>query len=157
MSKSKKELLLELLSLEDDNLGEVGKDPLPDKPASLPEPKITESINDNESITKPKKQLSEKQLEALKRGQQKRDENRERLKAEKQKQAEEEKRILEEKLVKKAIAVKKKQIKKQMMLDEISDDENKPIQKEGKPKVSPTTPSLSTAPIQPPKPKIIFV
>jgi hypothetical protein len=165
-SKSKKQLLLELLALESDNLGDVGeekKEPVSlEKSATPAEPEINDSINDNEGITKPKKQLTEKQKEALKRGQQKRDENRERMKAEKLKKEEEEKRILEEKLVKKAIAVKKKQIKKQMVLDEISDDEDKPIQKQGREtKVSPTTPSLPsaipTAPIQPPKPKIIFV
>ena len=44
-------------------------------------------------------------------------------KAERELRAEEERKLLEEKVVKKAISVKKKQIKKQAVLDEISDDE----------------------------------
>jgi hypothetical protein len=41
----------------------------------------------------------------------------------KQKQKEEERKQLEEKIVKKAISIKKKQIKKQAILNDISDDE----------------------------------
>lgn len=128
-SKSKKQLILELLELEDDALGEVGK-------STETNITITENKNDTidgkeeieQSITKPKRKLTEKQLEALKKGQQIRDENRDKMRAQKKIREDEEKRILEEKLVKKAIAVKKKQIKKQALLDEISDDDT-PIQK----------------------------
>jgi hypothetical protein len=128
MSKSKKELLRQLLELEDDDLGE---DRLPEEPQKTPQIEQTDTINavpEEEPLTKPKKQLTAKQLEALKKGQQKRDENRVKNKTEKEKREAEEKRILEEKLVKKAIALKKKQIKKQALLDEISDDET-PIEK----------------------------
>lgn len=127
-AKSKKELLRQLLELEDDDLGE---DRLPEESKKEPPIEQSETINavpEDEPLTKPKKQLTTKQLEALKKGQQKRDENRVKNKTEKEKREAEEKRILEEKLVKKAIALKKKQIKKQALLDEISDDET-PIEK----------------------------
>ena len=140
MSKlNKKELLKQLLELEDEDVGTLGV-----KDAH----KIDESVENNESINdamrseeeekvveKPrnasalvKKKLTEKQLEALKKGQEKRNDNRVKNKLEKEKKEEEERKILEEKLVKKAIAIKKKQIKKQAVLDEISDDET-PIEK----------------------------
>jgi hypothetical protein len=72
---------------------------------------------------KKKKELTEKQKEALKKGQQVRDENARKRIEERARKEEEEKKIMEEKLVKKAIAIKKKQIKKQQILEEISDDE----------------------------------
>lgn len=123
MSKpTKKELLRQLLDLEDDNVGDNGKT---DENTEL----NAESINDKEeTITKPKKQLTEKQLEALKKGQATRDANIKKRKEEAQRIADEEKKKLEEKIVKKAISIKKKQIKKQSALDEIEDDET-PIQK----------------------------
>lgn len=146
MSKSKRELLKQLLELEDEDIGDLGKsqEHKDNKPVE-----ITETINDKRRdgqissldldeekvVEKPrnasnlvKKKLTEKQLEALKKGQDKRNENRIKNKLEKEKKEEEERKILEEKLVKKAIAVKKKQIKKQALLDEISDDDT-PIQK----------------------------
>jgi hypothetical protein len=129
MSKlNKKELLKQLLELEDDDVGDVG---IKDDNKKVEPIKNIESIDDKEeerSLEKPKKKLTEKQLEALKKGQEKRNENRVKNKLEKDKKEEEERKILEEKLVKKAIAVKKKQIKKQAVLDDISDDET-PIEK----------------------------
>ena len=129
MSKSKKELLRQLLELEDDDLGE---DRLPEESKKDPPVETPDSINavpvEEESLTKPKKQLTAKQLEALKKGQDKRNENRVKNKLEKEKREAEEKKMIEEKLVKKAIALKKKQIKKQALLDAISDDET-PIEK----------------------------
>jgi len=150
MSKSKKQLLRELLELEDEALGE---DRLPEettKPEVLIIPETINAVQDDEPLTKPKKQLTQKQLDALKKGQQKRDENRVKNKTEKEKREAEDKKLLEDKLVKKAIALKKKQIKKQALLDEISDDET-PIQKikaiaagnQG----SPTTPPLPQMPV----------
>jgi hypothetical protein len=122
MSKpTKKELLQQLLDLEDNNLGEVGKT------TEESEEKV-ETIYDKEEITKPKKKLTEKQLEALRKGQQTRDANAKKRKEEAERIAAEEKKILEEKIVRKAISIKKKQIKKQAALDEIEDDDT-PIQK----------------------------
>ena len=115
--------------MESENLGEVGtstaidavKDPTP----------VLNSVTEDaveEPITKPKKKLTEKQLEVLKKGQQKRDENA-RMRAElRARQEADEQKLKEEKIVKKAIAIKKKQIKKNAVLDEISDDET-PLEK----------------------------
>ena len=123
---TKKELLQQLLDLEDDNLGEVGKDT--ETEVAKPETIIAKETDEEEVITKPKKKLTEKQLEALKKGQQTRDANAKKRKEEASRLAEEERKILEEKIVKKAISIKKKQIKKQAVIDEIEDDDT-PIQK----------------------------
>jgi hypothetical protein len=130
MSKSKRELLKQLLQLEDEDIGDVGKsqEHKEDKPVEITETINDKDLDEEKVVEKPKKKLTEKQLEALKKGQEKRNENRIKNKLEKEKKEEEERKILEEKLVKKAIAVKKKQIKKQALLDEISDDDT-PIQK----------------------------
>jgi hypothetical protein len=74
---------------------------------------------------KPKKKLTEKQLEALAKGRQKR------LEAKKQ-EVEETKKKLEDKIVKKAIAIKKKQIKKEQVL-ELSESEEEAIEEDVKP------------------------
>ena len=78
-------------------------------------------MEDNvESLGEPEKKVkkprSEKQIEAFKKAQAKRDENR-------AKQKEESKKVLEEKVVQKAMSIKKKQIKKMKVLEDISDDE----------------------------------
>jgi len=76
MSKSKKQLLLELLQLEDEDVGDVGIKDADKKEETIEE---NESINDAEEekvVEKPKKKLTEKQLEALKKGQEKRNDNR---------------------------------------------------------------------------------
>jgi hypothetical protein len=106
---------------------------------------------------KPKKVMTEKQLEALRKGQETR-----LLKAqekrEQQKQIEEEERRRREDLiVKKALSIKKKQLKKQEILDEISDDET-PIEElpKRKPQVPRTEPKQKPQPIQQ-KPKFYFV
>ena len=155
---SKKELLLQLLELENGNIGDLGKtESVPPVPQES-ESKIPLTENAVEvPLTKPKKVLSEKQKEALKRGQDKRNENRELRAAEMKRKKEEEQKILEEKLVKKAIAVKKKQIKRAALLEEISDDEQGT---DG----SPATPPLplqkqSAIPVpvvEPPKNRIVF-
>jgi hypothetical protein len=139
MSKiaKKQQLLQELLQLENEDLGDVGEPKVPPTTPSLKSPLQDESESDEEKpITRPKKKLTDKQLEALKKGQEKRNENRERNRLIKEQQEEEERKVIEAKLVKKAIAIKKKQIKKQAVIDEISDDET------GKPTVSPVPPSL---------------
>jgi hypothetical protein len=161
MSKSRKEMLLELLELESDNLGDVGKTSQMDRDIidcinEVPDEKVETK---NDCITKPKKKLTEKQLEALKKGQQTRDENARKRKEEAMRIAEEEKKKLEAKIVRKAISIKKKEIKKQSALDEISDDETpiqkiKEVVKQGTNEkercfASPTTPPL---PLEKPKP-----
>jgi hypothetical protein len=155
-SLSKRELLLQLLELETEKLGDLGKKSeelhiSAVKSNSPVEESITEDAVDV-PLTKPKKKLTEKQLEALKKGQQTRDDNRKKRLAEMQSKQEIEKKILEEKLVKKAIAIKKKQIKKQALLEELSGDEGElpsepvPLQKE----------TVKPVSVEKPKPRIIF-
>ncbi len=70
-----------------------------------------------------KKPRSAKQIEAFERARKKRDENR-RLRAEEKAQRElQQKKEVEDKIIQKAISIKKKQILKQTVLDEISDEE----------------------------------
>lgn len=133
MSKfTKKELIRQLLQLEDEDLGDIGNvDSLKkEEPDKIVETIDAVEIEEEKAVEKPKKKLTEKQLEVLKKGQEKRNENRIKNKLEKDKREEEERKILEEKLVKKAISIKKKQIKKHAVLDEISDDETT-IEKKG--------------------------
>jgi len=108
---------------------------------------------------KPKKIATEKQLEAMRLGREKRDEQ---IKLRRQAEEEEkatQKKLLEDKIVKKAISIKKKEIKKSTLLDEISDDDTpieeiktvmkaKPIPKQV------ATPAPKTQP-PPPAPKAI--
>lgn len=61
----------------------------------------------------------------------------------------EEKKKKEEKLIKKAVSVRKKQLKREAVLDELSDDDS-PVQKARETKVSHVPPSL------PPKPVFVF-
>ena len=132
MSKSRKEILLELLELENEKAGSPGNlEVNVEKHAVNPIEEIKNSVTENavsESITKPKRQLTEKQLEALKRGQEKRDENARLRKDAAEKKAAEDKLKLEQKIVKKAISIKKKELKRQAALDAVSDDET-PIEK----------------------------
>ena len=85
------------------------------KPIEQPEP---EQESDNElQAPKPKRVLSERQKETLARGRQIRDEKRKMRAEEKQKVNEERKKEMEEKIVKKAIRIKKKQIKQEQILE----------------------------------------
>jgi len=77
----------------------------------------------NIQAPKPKRQQTEKQKEATAKMRQKLAEKHALIREQKAKQAEETKKVVEEKVVKKAIAIKKKQIKQQKVLDEISDDD----------------------------------
>ena len=88
------------------------------------EPELVESDEENVEITKPiKKPRSAKQIEAFKQILILRDEKRKTRADDKKIKELEEKQILEAKIIKKAITLKKKQIKKQIALDEISDDD----------------------------------
>ena len=69
-------------------------------------------------------------MEAFKKIVEKRKENLRLRKEEKLIEEEEKKKILEMKLIHKAISIKKKQLKKERILDEISDDDNEPVQKQ---------------------------
>ena len=129
MSKSRKEILQELLDLENENLEDVEETPKSSvKTNEIVDTNNATEINDDEKITKPKKPRTQKQLEAFENAKKIRDDNALKRKEERKKKEDEERKILEEKLVKKAISIKKKEIKKQAVLDAISDDET-PIEK----------------------------
>lgn len=124
------------------------------------EPEDVEDGNDNvqaEKIesapiaSKEKKPRTEKQLEAFKKARETARINAEKRQEERRIIAEHDRKLLEEKLVKKAISVKKKEIKKQAVLDSISDDDTdiQEIQKLKK--------RIAPNPIIPSKPKFYFV
>jgi hypothetical protein len=148
MSKSRKQILQELLDLENDKVEDV-EEPIKNE-VSIP--KITETITskenkDDEIITKAKKPRTQKQLEAFEKAKQIRDANALKRKEEQKKKEDEERKIIEAKLVKKAISIKKKEIKKQALLDEISDDDT-PIEKIKEIAKTKPTESSTTKPVQ---------
>jgi hypothetical protein len=126
-----------------------------------------EEVKPDFSLEKKKKPLTDKQREALKKGQETRLENARLRKEQADKVADEKKKAFEDKLVKKALSIKKKEIKQKMILEQISDDDEpveeviKAIEKPrvssaGKPskeiKVSPPLPAV----VEPPKPVFNF-
>lgn len=122
MSKSRKQILQELLDLEDSKVEEV------EKPTLIPDPATVPDTENTDCITRAKKPRSAKQLEAFDKAKAIRDANAAQRKKDAADKAEEERKLIESKLIKKAIALKKKQIKKQAVIDEISDDDT-PIEK----------------------------
>jgi len=88
--------------------------------------KVPEKADDDEvdsPVQKAKPPRSAAQIAAFKKVQAKRDENRVQRLVEKKLKEKADQEELEAKLVKKAVSIKKKQIKKQAVLDEISDDD----------------------------------
>ena len=85
--------------------------------------KIPEKADDDEAVQKPKAPRTPAQIAAFKIAQAKRDENRVQRLVEKKLKEKADQEELEAKLVKKAVSIKKKQLKKQAVLDEISDDD----------------------------------
>jgi len=77
---------------------------------------VEKDLGEKGILTKVKKPRSEKQIEAFKKASAIRDTNR-------AKRKEDGKKEMEEKILKKAISIKKKQIKKAYTIDDISDDE----------------------------------
>jgi len=86
-------------------------------------PVTEDAVKNDEPIVKPKKERTAKQLEAFEKARQKMLVNTEQRKAQKALEDVQLKKELEEKIVQKAIAIKKKQIKKKAVLDIVSDDE----------------------------------
>jgi predicted carbohydrate-binding protein with CBM5 and CBM33 domain len=86
-------------------------------------------VSDDEIETKPKREYkprppkTQAQLDAFKKAILARDANAKRRREEAEKMLAESKKETEEKVVKKAIAIKKKQIKAQLALEELSDDD----------------------------------
>ena len=106
-------------------------------------PKI---IEDDETIEAPKKvkrqvkPRSEKQIESLSKGRQKMAQNQEEKRKIKEQENIIHKQELEKKLIEKAIKVKKKQLKKIEIFDDLSDEDTTPViqkPKQEKPKVAP--------------------
>ena len=91
-----------------------------------PRPKVSIKIPekaDDDEVQKPKAPRTPAQIAAFKKVQAKRDENRVQRLVEKKLKEKADQEELEAKLVKKAVSIKKKQLKKQAVLDEISDDD----------------------------------
>lgn len=115
----------------------------------------TKAESDSENtIEVKKKPRTAKQIEAFKLVLAKRDANRKTRTEETQRLKAEEKAQLEAKVVKKAVSIKKKQIKKQIVLDEISDDDE-PIESIKK-KITASKPRVRVAevPISAPPPVV---
>ena len=93
-------------------------------------------------IQKPRKPRTEKQIEQFKKVIETKMKNASERKKQAEIKAVADKQELEEKLVKKAIAVKKKQIKKQKIIDDISDEEKEddPVIQKMKPVKTPVKP-----------------
>lgn len=120
---------------------------------------ITETVYEAETIEKKKRPMTEKQKEALHRGQAIRLENAKARKEQAEQIAESKRKELENKIVKKALSIKKKEIKQKMILEQISDDDTEmPIEKPKAVKtVAPTTKQALAKPaVSTEKPKIKF-
>ena len=120
MSSRKEELLKELQELENEDVGQPEE--TEDLGESIEAEKIEEVVEEP-VVEKKKKPRTTKQLEALEKGRKKAKENADQRRKQRESLAKQKQIELEEKLVKKAIAVKKKQIKAQQILDDISDDD----------------------------------
>ena len=97
----------------------------------LEEEEVKEEIeNEIEKPIKPiKKPRSQKQIDVLEKGRKKMLENSKLRAIEKKNMEEETKKSFEKKVVKKALEIKKKQILQDSILDEISSDDDTPLEK----------------------------
>lgn len=119
--KSRREILLkELQELEDAKPEEAEDLGVQREKDAVEKVEVVEKA---ESVARAKKPRTAAQLAVFERARETAKINAEKRKAERDAKADEERKAVEEKLVKKAISVKKKQIKQQAILDEISDDE----------------------------------
>ena len=108
-------------------LDELEKPPEPELLPASPSPHTKEESDDDESVLeiqkKPTRPRTAKQIEQFKKVVENKMKNASERKKQAEIKADADKIELEDKLVKKAIAVKKKQIKKQKIIDDISSDE----------------------------------
>lgn len=125
------------------------------KPRTLGVSANARGCSDCPQAPKPKRQLSEKQMETLIKGREKRDALRKQRMEEKAKQAEEYKKQVEEKLVKKAIQIKKKQLKEQKLLEPDPESDNETLIKSKPKKPAPVQPF--TPPPPQPQRRIFFM
>lgn len=119
--KSRKEQLLkELQDLDNEKVEDVEDLGIQRRKDAVEE----EAIEDEpKPVLRVKKPRTEAQIKAFEKAKETARLNAEKRKTERDLVAQQEQKVVEEKLVKKAIAVKKKQIKKQAILDEIEDDD----------------------------------
>ena len=120
-----------------------------DTPEPIKEP-VVELIKEDsddepepEIQKKPTRPRTAKQIEQFKKVVESKMRNAEERKKKAEIKAVEDKQELEEKLVKKAIAVKKKQIKKQKIIDDISEEEDDKVIQKMKP-TRPTKPTVNS-------------
>jgi hypothetical protein len=111
--------------------------------------KVIDLTTNEKILKKEKKPRSEKQIEAFKKAQAKRDENRAITK-------ENTKKALEEKVIQKAISIKKSQVRKLQVLDQISDDET-PIEEIKKIQRAMTPPPIRQTIQEQKKPQFYFL
>lgn len=116
-----------------------------------PIPKESVSESDEEIEVKPKRERTEKQRQSFLKAQATRLAKAEERKKERSLKDKQDKEELEQKLIEKAIKVKKKQIKKMKVIEDLSDDDT-PIEKQNR---GPAPPKKSV-PV-PVKPKLVFV
>ncbi len=113
------------------------------KPRTLGVSANARGCSDCPKQIKPKRQITEKQMENLIKGREKRDALRKQRLDEKAKQAEEYKKQVEEKLVKKAIQIKKKQLKEQKLIEpDPESDDNETMIKSKPKRTAPSNPHL---------------
>jgi len=86
-------------------------------------PMTEDAVINNEPIVKQKKPRSEKQLEVFNKAREKMLLNLKERKGKQEQDALIKKKEIEEKIVKKAVAIKKRELKSKAILDEISDDD----------------------------------
>jgi len=146
------EIVADLAILEDSNIPDKQEKPLQKLKIKKGEKPMTEDAVVNET-PKQKRERSEKQIEITKKMIEKRNAN---ILVAKEKKAQDDmirKKEIEEKIVKKAVAIKKREIKKRAVLEEISDDDS-PIEEI---KRIATKIAVKKAPILEPEiPKTIF-
>ena len=141
--------------MENDKVQALGKNDESDESSSS-------EIEQKPKAVKPKKVLTDKQKETLAKGREKRDALRRENIAKKQLEEEEKKKQLENKIVKKAITIKKKQIKMEKVLElsedaDSEDDRPPPIRRIARPKAPPNTPAIKPAPTPTPPPRFVFL
>jgi type II secretory pathway component PulC len=154
------EPLADLAILEDSNIQDKQEKPLQKLKIKKGEKPVMEDAVINET-PKQKRERSEKQIETTKKMIEKRNAN---ILVAKEKKAQEDmirKKEIEEKIVKKAVAIKKREIKQKAILEEISDDDT-PIEEIKKiaskvqvKKVAESGATVGKA-LEPEKPKTIF-
>lgn len=146
----KKEILLQELKILNEPLENIEEEKQ-DEPESVEEEKQDEPENtDCIQAVKEKKPRTQKQIDAFNKCIEIRGQRRGERKEIRDENAEVKKVELEEKIVKKAVSIKKKQLKKQMALDDISDDDTPMEQLKVKKRV------IIREPSPPPPPLFIF-